>query len=91
MGELLSRILGFFQNTDTQSQALLLAGAVVALFAALRTFLAALAAVLKILAPMTETKFDDIALGLVSKCYDGVNWAYQKLAKLIDHKTAPPK
>lgn len=70
--ELLQRFVGFFQNTDHASQAIMIWAAFVGLIASLRSLLV-------LIAPLTKTKLDDNCASWLTKCYD-------VLAKTIAHQ-----
>jgi hypothetical protein len=71
------KFVHFFQSTDGTSQGMLIWAAVVAVFSSVRTLLA-------LIAPMTETKFDDQLLGWLTKIY---NFG----AKITDHEPLKPE
>lgn len=61
--DLLLKLLELFQNSDGLSKAALIWGGLVGVVASIKTLLA-------IIAPLTDTKLDDKALGIFTKIYD---------------------
>lgn len=61
--DLFLKILSFFQTSDKLTQATIIWGAAVGVVASIRTLLA-------LIAPLTDTKLDDKALGIFTKIYD---------------------
>lgn len=61
--ELLAKLLELFKTGDSLTQLALIWGGVVGVVASIRTLLA-------IVAPLTDTKLDDKALGVFTKIYE---------------------